>query len=61
MILEKTIKDTLNFYNIDTFADKKNIGIWFQKNNQIKKIAAIYPEYLYNLFKFLSKDCSITI
>jgi len=40
-ILEKTIKDTLKFFKIDTFADKKNIGIWHQKNNQIKKVAAI--------------------
>jgi lipoyl(octanoyl) transferase len=40
-ILEKTIKDTLKFFKIDTFADKKNIGIWNQKNNQIKKVAAI--------------------
>ena len=40
-ILEKTIKDTLKFFKIDTFADKKNIGIWHQKNNQVKKVAAI--------------------
>ena len=40
-ILEKTIKDTLKFFKIYTFADKKNIGIWHQKNNQVKKVAAI--------------------
>ena len=40
-ILEKTIIDTLKFFKINTFADKKNIGIWNQKNNQIKKVAAI--------------------
>ena len=40
-IIEKTIIDTLNFYNIKTFADKKNIGIWHDNNSQIKKIAAI--------------------
>ena len=40
-ILEKTIIDTLKFFKINTFADKKNIGIWHQKNNQIKKVAAI--------------------
>ena len=40
-ILEKTIKDTLKFFKIDTIADKKNIGIWHQKNNKIKKVAAI--------------------
>ena len=27
-IIEKTIIDTLKFYNIETFAEKKNIGIW---------------------------------
>ena len=40
-ILEKTIIDTLKFYHIDTFADKKNIGIWYNDNNKIKKVAAI--------------------
>ena len=40
-IIEKTIKDTLNFFDIETFADKNNIGIWHETNNQIKKVAAI--------------------
>ena len=40
-IIEKTIIDTLEFYNIKTFADKKNIGVWYNYNKQIKKIAAI--------------------
>ena len=40
-ILEKTIIDTLKFYHIDTFADKKNIGIWYNDNCKIKKVAAI--------------------
>lgn len=40
-IIEKTIIQTLKFYNIDTFSDKKNIGIWFKDNEQIKKVAAI--------------------
>ena len=39
--IEKTIIDTLKFYNIQTFADKKNIGIWFNDKNEIKKVAAI--------------------
>ena len=39
--IEKTIINTLKSYNIETFADKENIGIWFNNNNQIKKIAAI--------------------
>ena len=40
-IIEKTIVDTLKFYKIDAFADKKNIGIWHKKNLKIKKVAAI--------------------
>lgn len=39
--IEKTIINTLKYYNIETFADKKNIGIWYNYNKQIKKIAAI--------------------
>ena len=40
-VLEKTIINTLKFYGIETFADKENIGIWYNDNNKIKKIAAI--------------------
>ena len=40
-VLEKTIINTLKFYDIETFADKKNIGIWYNDNSKIKKIAAI--------------------
>ena len=39
--IEKSIIDTLNFFNIKTFADKKNIGIWHKENNEINKVAAI--------------------
>jgi lipoyl(octanoyl) transferase len=39
--IEKTIIDTLKYYNIDTFSDKKNIGIWYNDKSKIKKIAAI--------------------
>ena len=39
--IEKTIIDTLKSYNIDTFADKKNIGIWYKDKNITKKVAAI--------------------
>ena len=39
--IEKSIIDTLKFYKIETFADKKNIGIWYNNKNQIKKVAAI--------------------
>ena len=40
-IIEKTIIDTLNHYKIKTFADKKNIGIWYNNNSKIEKVAAI--------------------
>jgi len=40
-IIEKTIIKTLKLYKIETFADKKNIGIWFDDNSNIKKVAAI--------------------
>jgi len=39
--IEKTIINTLKYYNVETFADKKNIGIWYNYNKQFKKIAAI--------------------
>ena len=40
-MIEKTIIDTLKFYKIETFADKKNIGIWYKDKMEIKKVAAI--------------------
>ena len=40
-VIEKTIINTLKFYDIETFADKENIGIWYNDNGKIKKIAAI--------------------
>ncbi len=40
-IIEKTIIDTLQFFNIKTFSDKENIGIWYKDNEQTKKLAAI--------------------
>ena len=39
--IEKTIIDTLSYFKIKTFADRKNIGIWHKKNKNIKKVAAI--------------------
>ena len=39
--IEKTIMETLQIYNIDTFADKDNIGIWYNNNSKIEKVAAI--------------------
>ena len=40
-IIEKTIIQTLKYYKIDAFPDKDNIGIWYNENSKIKKIAAI--------------------
>ena len=39
--IEKTIIQTLRFFNIETFSDKENIGIWHKKKNKISKVAAI--------------------
>ena len=40
-LIEKTIIDTLKSFNIDTFADKKNVGIWYNNDSKIEKVAAI--------------------
>ncbi len=40
-LIEKTIIDTLKIYNIETFADKENIGIWYEDKTNINKVAAI--------------------
>ena len=40
-LIEKTIIDTLRSFNIDTFADKTNVGIWYNNNSKIEKVAAI--------------------
>ena len=40
-VIEKTIIETLKYYQIDTFPDKKNIGVWYNDNSKIMKIAAI--------------------
>ena len=39
--IEKTIIETLKGYNIETFSDKDNIGIWHKKKDSINKVAAI--------------------
>ena len=39
--IEESIIETLRLYDIDTFADKKNIGIWYNDKSSIKKVAAI--------------------
>ena len=62
--IEKTIIDTLSYFKIKTFADRKNIGIWHKKNKNIKKVAAIgikvkkwiaYHGFSVNIFNDLKK------
>jgi len=40
-IIENTIIQTLNEYQIKSFNDSDNIGIWVNHENKIKKVAAI--------------------
>ena len=40
-IIEKSIIKTISEYNIETYADKNNIGIWHDNKSVIKKVAAI--------------------
>ena len=40
-VIENTIIETLKKYNINSFSDRKNVGIWIKKKNKTKKIAAI--------------------
>lgn len=40
-VIEKSIIETLKLYDIETFADKENIGIWYNDNSTIRKVAAI--------------------
>ena len=40
-LIERSIIDTLKIYQIESFADKNNIGIWYKENSNIKKVAAI--------------------
>ena len=39
--IEKTIIETLRNFDLETFSDKDNIGIWYKENEAIKKVAAI--------------------
>jgi len=40
-VIEKSIINTLAELDIKSFNDRKNVGIWINHNNEIKKIAAI--------------------
>ena len=39
--IEKTIIETLRNFDLETFSDKDNIGIWHKENGTINKVAAI--------------------
>jgi lipoyl(octanoyl) transferase len=63
-LIEKTIIDTLSYYEIKSFADRKNIGIWYKNNKNIEKIAAIgikvkkwiaYHGFAINIYNNLKK------
>ena len=40
-VVENSIIETLKEYKINSFNDRKNIGIWVNHNKKIKKVAAI--------------------
>ena len=40
-IIEDTIITTLKQFNIESHADRKNIGIWLNNNGKLEKVAAI--------------------
>ena len=40
-LIEKTIIESLSEFNIESFNDPKNIGIWVNEKTDIKKVAAI--------------------
>ena len=40
-LIEKTIIESLFEFNIKTFGDPKNIGIWVKDKTKVKKVAAI--------------------
>jgi lipoyl(octanoyl) transferase len=40
-LIEKTIIESLNEFNIKSYGDPKNIGIWINSSSGVKKVAAI--------------------
>ena len=40
-LIERTIIESLLKFNIESFGDPKNIGIWINSKNEVKKVAAI--------------------
>ena len=63
-LIEKTIIQSLAEFNIESFGDPKNIGIWIKNNNNINKVAAIgikvskwiaYHGFAINIYNDLAK------
>ena len=52
-IVEKIIIDTLKEYNIKSFSDRKNVGIWVKNNKKIEKVAAIGIKVRKWIYSFL--------
>ena len=68
-LIEKTLIETLKKYQIKSFCDQKNIGIWIKDKNKVKKVAAIgikikkwiaYHGFSLNVNNDLSKYKKIT-
>ena len=67
-LIEKTIIESLSEYNINSFGDPKNIGIWINDKTETRKIAAIglrvskwivYHGFAINVNNDLKKDKKI--
>ena len=41
ILIERTIIESLSEFNIKSFSDPKNIGIWVEDKSNVKKVAAI--------------------
>ena len=63
-LIEKTIIESLSEFNIKSFGDPKNIGIWVDDKSNVKKVAAIgvrvskwiaYHGFAINIYNDLSK------
>ena len=67
-LIEKTIIESLSEFNIKSFGDPKNVGIWVNNKTEVKKIAAIgiriskwiaYHGFAINIDNDLSKYLNI--
>ena len=67
-LIEKTIIESLSEFNIKSFRDPKNVGIWVNNKTEVKKIAAIgiriskwiaYHGFAINIDNDLSKYLNI--